>query len=53
MDDDPVTIRTLFEEPDEADTSECCPHCGQDFDYRQLMAARHHRQPGHEPIPLQ
>jgi len=53
LDDDPVTISTLFEETNEAEVSECCPYCGQGFDYRQLMAARHHRQPGHEPLALQ
>ena len=53
MDDDPVTIRILFEEPDEAECDETCPYCGQGFDYRQLMAARHHRQPGHEPLAHQ
>jgi hypothetical protein len=53
MDGDPVTIRVLFEEPEPPEAGETCPHCGQGFDYRQLAAALHHRQPAHEPLPLQ
>jgi len=53
MDGEPVTYRVLFEESDEAETAQTCPHCGQGFDCRQLAAALYHRQPLHEPIPLQ
>jgi hypothetical protein len=53
MDTDLVTIRVLFEEPEEAEMAETCPHCGQGFDYRQLAASLYHRQPGHDPVVLQ
>ncbi|HYD86704.1 MAG TPA: hypothetical protein VEA80_04455 [Vitreimonas sp.] len=54
MDEDPVTIRVLFEEPDgDLDALETCPHCGQGFDSRELAAVLHHRQPEHGPLEAQ
>jgi|GEM_PF-2252317 len=54
MDGDPVTIRVLFEEPDnDPEALETCPHCGQGFDARELASILHHRQPEHGPLSIQ
>jgi len=49
--DEPVTFRTMFEEPSlDEEAARACPHCGQRIDHAALVEILHHRQPNHEPL---